>query len=143
MPQDPTECPAEDGGLQRRPACPSVGAGKTALGVCTPGPRDLLLGVGTAPMAAFQRLLWFLKSFTQPPSVHSQESRGSWGFLESFIGMEELPHGAKWVVPGRALKELGDLRAGTGPGTRESMAWLRKLGSQCQLRVNIGKQDMF
>lgn len=87
MPQDPTECPAEDGGLQRPALCaPAAGVGKTALAVCTLGLRDLLLGGGDgAPVVAFQRLLWFLKSFTQPPSVHSQESRVFGVFLSPLL----------------------------------------------------------
>ena len=87
MPQDPTECPAEDGGLQRPALCaPAAGVGKTALAVCTLGLRDLLLGGGDgAPVAAFQRLLWFLKSFTHPPRVHSQESRVFGVFLSPLL----------------------------------------------------------
>lgn len=89
MPQDPTECPADDGGLQRPALCaPVAGAGKTTLAVCALGLRDLLLGGDGAPVAAFQRPLWILKSFTPASQCLFLRSLGSWGFLEPFIGMK-------------------------------------------------------
>ena len=87
-PQDPTECPAEDGGLQRpAPCAPAAGVGKTALAVCTPGLRDLLLRGDGAPVATFQRPLWFLKSFTPTSQCLFPRSLRSLGF-ESFIGIK-------------------------------------------------------
>ena len=83
------ECPAEDGGLQRPAACaPAAGVGKTALAVCTPGLRDLLLRGDGAPVAAFQRPLWFLKSFTPASQCLFPGVSGLWGFLESSIGIK-------------------------------------------------------
>ena len=75
------ECPAEDGGLQRPAECaPAAGVGKTALAVCTAGLRDLLLRGDGAPVAAFQRPLWFLKSFTPASQCLFPRSLRSLGF---------------------------------------------------------------
>lgn len=81
MPQDPSECPADDGGLQRlAPCAPAAGAGKTPLAVRALGLRDLLLGGDSAPVAAFQRPLWILKSFTPASQCLFLRSLGSLGF---------------------------------------------------------------